>query len=309
MRKTYIFLIVTGLVLFVSAGLLFVNYLLNIERIPAGMLEWAVVDSTAHDTREKPMVRIGVISRYAPYLLYEGYQPVMDYLTENSGYTYSLRLSSSYQDAVNKLRDGEVAASFFGTKIYLDAAQSMDIKPVLAPLSNDGTPFIHAVVIVRSTSEYHSLADLKKYTLALPSRYSYSAQWWTTHLGGNQQKPQTVQYFAHHQTVIYKVLKGEYDVGVVKNRVAEEFREKGIRVIAESPSYPSAPLVVLRDSDNPAVESMRDLLLKLDPERPEDSEILSTWDPEFANGFTAVTSELYRGLDYDVRSSSAEVQP
>nr|MEE4267868.1 hypothetical protein [Candidatus Krumholzibacteria bacterium] len=62
----------------------------------------------------REVVRIGVISRFAPNIIYQGYQPILDYLNHNGTYFYELRLSTSYQDAVDRLLSGEVAASFLG---------------------------------------------------------------------------------------------------------------------------------------------------------------------------------------------------
>lgn len=311
MKQTYQLLIAAGLILLVSLGLLFSRILLNIEYIPPEVSEQ--VDSTAVDRHEgKPTVLIGVISRYAPYLIYEGYQPIMDYLTENSDYIYSLRLSSSYQDAADKLINGEVAASFFGTKIYLEMVDRADIEPILAPLGPAGTPFIHSMLITSNTSPVHTAHDLVGRSIALPSELSFSGQWGMIHLmRSNGLKIDSflkIQHFSHHQTVVYKVLKHEYDVGVVKDRVAEEFANQGIRVLAVSPPFPSSPIVALHQrASSPEILKMKELLLKLDPSNETDRTLIRQWDPEFAYGFTEVSRDLYVNVKSSIEDSLREI--
>ena len=311
-KRTYLFLILAGLILLLSTGLLFTNLLLDIERVPPGSLGMEESIFPVDSSKQKPVVHIGVISRYAPYLIYEGYQPIMDYLTDNSEYTYSLRLSSSYQDAADKLLNGDVAASFFGTQIYLDMAESADIVPILAPLSEDGTPFVHSVLITGEDSPIRTIRDLAGKSLALPSQRSFSGQWGMVYLIKSNRLASAelgkVQHFAYHQTVIYKVLRGEYDAGVVKDRVADEFLDKGIRIIASSPPFPSAPIVTRRGTHDPAVVKMKDLLLRLNPADQHDKEILASWDPEFAYGFAEITAEMYSQAQVLLEDSTEEAE-
>jgi len=311
MRQTYQILIVAGLILLISMGLLISNLLLDIEKIPPGLLVTDNADIQTDNSQEKPVVLIGVISRYAPYLIYEGYQPIMDYLTDNSEYTYTLRLSSSYQDAADKLINGEVAASFFGTKIYLDMSDRAAIEPILAPVSSDGTPFIQSILITSSSSSIMSLDDISGKSIALPSQLSFSGQWGMIHLIKENYLDTSslgkMQHFAHHQTVVYKVLKNEYDIGVVKDRVAEEYADKGIRILSESPPFPSSPIVTMKSTDDPAITVMKDLLLRLNPENEEDRMILDSWDPEFAYGFTEVSADLYAGVKKSLQDSLGRI--
>jgi len=153
----------------------------------------------------KPVVYFGVISRYSPNIIYEGYQPLMDFLTANTPYRFELRLSSSYQETVRQLVDGEVSAAFLGSYIYLKARKEFGIKALLKPLNENGEPNFQSVLITKNDSEIFSVSDLKNKKLALPSKQSFSGNWLTLYEMSKFNLTLTdldsIHHFAHHHTV------------------------------------------------------------------------------------------------------------
>ncbi|WP_456442857.1 PhnD/SsuA/transferrin family substrate-binding protein [Caldithrix abyssi] len=247
----------------------------------------------------KPAFRIGVVSRFPPTFIYKGYQPVMDYLTLNTPYRFELQLSKSYKQTVEQLVSGEVVAAFLGSFIFAREAQNHRLRCILRPLSAGGRPMLQAVVICKADIGLHSIADLKGKRVALPSALSFSSNWFLNRAlyenGFTQSQLDSVHHFAHHHTVVYEVLKGNFDAGVVKDRVANEFRNRGIRVFARSEPIPSSPMVISDQSPQAVVQAIQTALLKIDARQPRYQKMLSEWDAEFAYGFAPARNE-----DYDV---------
>lgn len=247
---------------------------------------------------ERPVVRIGVISRFAPNVTYTGYQPIMDYLNRLGTHRYELQLSTSYQDAVDRLLDGRVDASFLGSWIYGHIEAGDDLPPIAAPLNRDGLPDFQAVLVTRSDSDLESLSQLAGRRVALPSPQSWSGNWLNTNgLSSVNLTPadlDSLHHFDHHHTVVWQVLRGNFDAGVVKESVAEEYRSEGLRSVAFSPPIPGPPLVGRPDGDPAVFEEISRLLLALDPGIPADKHELESWSPEFSYGFTAVDRRQYR---------------
>ena len=104
----------------------------------------------------------------------------------------------------------------------------------------------------------------------------------------------TLQHFAHHPTVVWQVLRGDFDAGVVKESVAARFADEGLRRVAMSQAIPGPPLVGRRAADPAVLEEISRLLLALDGMDPDDREVLDSWTPEFSHGFRAVAREDYR---------------
>ena len=247
--------------------------------------------------QDEQNVYVGVIARFSPSLIYQGYQPIMNYLSEVTPYTFVLKLSNSYEKTIEQLAEGDVQAAFLGTFIYLKARRDYPIRCILKPLNNNFEPYFRSVIITRNDSPLHIISDLRGKRLALPSPLSFSGNWLPRYelkkydLTINDLD--SVHYFNHHHTVIYQVLRGNFDVGVVKDRVAYEFINKGIRFLGSSEPIPGSPIVVKTDLDPAIIKAVQDALLKIDINNPLYKGLMTNWDPEFRYGFTVAQDEDY----------------
>ena len=249
---------------------------------------------------EKPVVYFGVISRYPPTLIYQGYQPLMDYLSEQTPYHFELKLSGSYQQTVEQLARGEVAAAFLGSYIYVLTRHRYGLQAILKPLNENFEPYFHSVLITRADSPIYRVPDLRHKKLALPSRQSFSGNWLLRYelsrFGLTPADLDSIHYFSHHHTVVYQVLKGNFDAGVVKDRVAREYLNRGIRICAFSSPVPGSPIVISRKSPPQVVAAIRDALLKVDVHREPYRQLVSRWDKEFAYGFVEASDSDYDSI-------------
>ncbi len=296
--KSRIALILLILLFFAAVTLLVYRNFIDITTGPDGVLPPSPppAASATLDT-----VHVGVISRFSPNLIYEGYQPIMDYLTRESGICFALKLSSSYEETIAQLDQGQIQSAFLGTYLYLKARRDHPIHCILKPLNSQLEPYFHSMLITRDDSPIHSIADLAGKRLALPSPLSFSGNWLLDYeLGRHGLKVSdldSVHYFGFHHTVVYQVLLGRFDAGVVKDRVAAEFTGKGIRVIAVSQEIPGSPIIVRRDLDPRITEAMIKALLRIDARRPDHRALTRDWDPEFNWGFAIAEESDYDQVD------------
>jgi phosphonate transport system substrate-binding protein len=293
LRTTVFGLALLAAAALVGFGAVFLSYVGDIATLPSPRGAAASAAEPA-----KPVVRIGVVSRFAPTMIYHGYQPIMDYLTASGPYTFELKVGASYHQTVSDLVAGKVAAAFLGTFIYVAAHDRYGVVPILKPLNDRMQPTFQAVLVVRDDSPIRSIADLKGKAVALPSPESFSGNWLTTlALGGRGLTPQdlrAIRYFEHHHTVIFQVLRGAFDAGVVKDRVAEEYIGHGIREVERSEPMPGSPIVVAPLADPKVVAFLSANLLAVDPRKPEHAEMLRGWDQEFRHGFVPAHDDDYR---------------
>lgn len=246
----------------------------------------------------RPVIRIGVVSRFAPNIIYAGYQPIIDYLNRSGTWSYELRLSTSYPDAVDRLRSGEVACSFLGAWITSRLGEDPGLEPLLAPLNERGSSEFHVILVTAGEDGPASLADLAGRSVALPAQQSWSGNWLQSvglrSVGLTVADLDSLHHFDHHQTVAWQVLRGGFDAGVVKESVALKYQDAGLRFLASSAPFPGPPLVGNRNAPAAALAEIQRLLLALDPADPDDRAVLADWTPEFAWGFVAVDRETYR---------------
>lgn len=275
--------------------------LLLSTNIYVSLMNIATVDTKAYfepaavkETKStKPVVYFGVISRYPPRTIYEGYQPVMDYLSNNTPYEFRLKLSNSYEETIQQLEMGEVQLAFLGTYIFLTSFQEYGLDCVLKPISEQGEPYFYGTIITREDSGIEQPEDLDGKTFAVTSQWSFTANSVQNHLRQKGIRPKSVDNFKHHTTVLQKVLQGEYDAGAVRNIVAEKHIGSGLRVIYRTPPFPGGPISVRNDCDPEIVNSVAAALLSVDVTKEEYRLMVADWDPEFRYGFIEASVEDY----------------
>ncbi len=239
-------------------------------------------------------VSIGAVSRLSRSSLYHGYQPVLDYLSRATRYRFRLRPASSYREAVADLVAGRTRAAFFGGLLYVEARAEFGVVPLVRPRNASGGAESESVVVVRDDSSIRDLAGLRGRSVAVPPADTLSARWLGSEGAGDLSF--TLRTFANHQAVAHQVLRGVCDAGVLKERVALDYLARGLRVVARSGPFPSAPLVAAPDTDPALTRAVVDSLVRLDPRRPQDRAVLSTFDAEFSSGFVPARDSDYEPI-------------
>ena len=247
-------------------------------------------------------VYFSAITLYHPIVMYQKYQPLMDYLTKNTPYRFELKLSRDYSDIIKFLKDRTVQVALLGGVTYLEAKRQFDIIPILKPLGHDGKPYYRSVFITRSDNHsINSLKDLKGKSVALASERSTSGN--LTPLYEIYSKGHiTLKDLAkrtnlrYHDTVAREVLKGNYDAGAVIDAVAHRFEKRGLKEIAVSDPIPGLPIVVRADAPPKLIEAIKHALLSLDYENPEHRKMMEQWDEEFRYGFAEAADSDYDSI-------------
>lgn len=251
---------------------------------------------------DKPLVRFGVIPRYNPLVMYKHYQPIIDYLTAETSYRFELKISKDYPEAVRFLREGVTQVSSLGDVTFAEASTEYAAIPILKPRNKDGIPFYRSAIIVRADSPLKELKELRGKTMAFGSPHSISGNLIPRYLlwnnGVHIQDLKRWQNLQHHDAVAKAILKGQFDVGAVKDVVAEKYQSHGLRVLAWSALIPAVPLVVRKDAPPDVVKALTAALLKLDRNNPAHQKMMQTWDDEFSHGFASgrrmITKEYSR---------------
>ncbi len=246
--------------------------------------------------------KIGVVSRFSPSLLYRGYQPLIAYLNSQTPFHFELRLNKTYSEAVQQLASGELEAAFLGTYVFLKYMDFQPIHAFLAPLSSDGQPHFRIVLITREDFPYEKLTDFSGQRIGVPSPLSFSGNWLQKYIlpkvwPAGKPKPQFVSYDFHH-TVVQHLIRNDLAGGVVKDRVAEEYAGKGIRIVRRSRYIPASPLVRGPASDQRVIEAISDALTRI-PDRKR--MVLKEWDAEFRHGFVRVKDQLYKKFKQELK--------
>lgn len=265
-------------------------------------MERAVTDSavSSKKPRDFQTVNFGVIPRDNPRLLYEKYQPLIDYLSEKTPYKYELVLKKNYEDTVKAIGNNEIDIAFFGPLTYLEAHLKYGAVCILKPRGNDGSASYRSVVITKKDSDIKVIADLKGKTFAFSASKSTSGNLVPRYLlassGIHLKDFSKYTNFDYHDSVVKAVLKGQYDAGAVRDSVAKKYIKLGVRAIAESERIPTGPLVAGQGTQRAVTENIKKALLELNPDNTTHQKVLKRLDEDFRNGFEDASDTDYRGI-------------
>jgi phosphonate transport system substrate-binding protein len=260
-----------------------------------------ITPSAAVAEHKKTTVYFSAITLYHPIVMYQKYQPLMDYLSKNTPYKFELKLSQDYRGIINFLKTNKVQVALLGGVTYLIAKRELNLFPILKPMGADGRPYYRCVFITReSNRDINSLSDIKGRSFAFASKLStsgYIAPLYHLYSKAGIGLHDLARYenFRYHDSVAREVLRGNFEVGTVIDSVANRFKNRGLRIIDVSSPIPGLPIVVRADASPKLIEAIKKALLSLDYNNPEHRKMMEQWDEEFRDGFVEATDS-----DYDI---------
>lgn len=246
-------------------------------------------------------VYFSAITLYHPIVMYQRYQPLMDYLTSNTSYKFELRLSQDYRDIIRFLRTDKVQVALLGGVTYLEARKEFAVIPILKPVGADGKPFYTCVFVAREGNyKVKSLLDLRGKSVAFASKLStsgYLAPLYHLYSWGIElQDLASYENLRYHDSVAREVLRGNFDAGAVIDSVANRFKGRGLKILDVSQPIPGLPIVVRADAPARLVEEIKKALLTLDYKDPEQRKVMEQWDEEFRYGFAEAADSDYDSI-------------
>ena len=284
----YIFLI-----LFVVVGIIMVTY----EKAVDISIDSRFIPISSSPLPEKPTRYFGVVSRYSPREIYEGYQPIMDYLNQNTSFNFELKLCESYLGTATQLAQGEVSVAALGSLIYITKKDTLALDIILQPLNKNGKSTNRIMFVTQNNTDLNSLDDLRGKRIVLPSKESLTGQWAPIYIqektGLKQDDFETMHYASHHTMVAELVLQNKFDVGIIKEPVAEMAKEMGLEIFHIAPPLPTSPIVVSSKTDLQLKDEVIAAFTAIDVNQASMIKTLENWDEEFSHGFQKAVNEDY----------------
>lgn len=245
----------------------------------------------------KETILFGLCPKYNARVMYQLYQPFVNYLSENTPYQFEIKLCRFYQETVDRVGKGETPIALCGPIPYIRAKEKYKVQPIIRALSEDGKAEYRGIIVVRHDSSIQNLSDLKGKSLAFAQEWSTAGyilpRYHLLKSGISLKDLKGYAFLRHHDFVAEAVLKKEFDAGAVKDIVAHTYQQQGIRDLFVTDPTPTVAVVASGDAPKELINSVRTVLLKLNSRDPADRKRMSQWDEEINYGFMAASDSDY----------------
>lgn len=199
-------------------------------------------------------LRVAVAAVISPKGTVESYSLFLEYLEEKLNRPIELVQRRTYLEINDLIEHGEVDIAFICTSAYVEGHDTFGMELLVAPQVNGKTTY-NSVLIVPSSSNAQSMADLRGKAFAFTDPISLSGRVYPTYLvhqlGSTPEEFFARTFFTYsHDEAIRAVASGVADGAAVDSLVYDfaltrdpSLAEK-VRVIHRSPDFGIPPVVV-----------------------------------------------------------------
>ena len=243
---------------------------------------------------EQEELFLGSVAMDVPAEMVRRMAPLTEYLTRKTGIKISFRASPNLGSAVNELGKDFTHIAYLTPVAYIEAREKYKAQPLVSPITHGKSTF-NLVVAVRSDSPYKTLDDLKGKKFAFGDQKALLQR--AVVVGGGVKLEEFSQYgfLKHYDNIAKAVLNKDFDGGILKDTIYEEFAPKGLRKVYTSPPL-SSYLFAVSDRVPPAtVKKLRAAFLDLKAGNPEHLAVLRELDKGY-DGFEPTEDKDYDAI-------------
>ncbi|WP_051678464.1 phosphate/phosphite/phosphonate ABC transporter substrate-binding protein [Thiomicrospira pelophila] len=222
-----------------------------------------------HQTAKKPKSQPpGLVLAVPPYEMpsniQQRFHPLVTHLTEQLNQPVQLYITTSYEDQVKRLANGEVDLAYMGPSSYV---KTRDNFPESHPILIAAEAPYRAALIVHKHSDINHIKQLNGRSFAFGSYHSYSGHYVVRQLLRlNHIYLRDLQFYSflgRHERAIMSVVHQDFDAAATTEGLAQRFIELGypIRVVATSELLAPTVIVARKNLKPELIQSLRESLL------------------------------------------------
>ena len=229
------------------------------------------------------------------------YLPFLRYLSDATGYHFTLRFTPEGGDVADELGRGGIQFAAVGASSYIQAHERWGVVPMVRGINSQGRAEYQSVIVVAPDSRIRSVAELRGKRFAFGDYNSTQGhvipRIVLEEFGVALDELQSHVYTESHRACVNTVLAGEADACGMQDTMANDMAQQGlVRVLYTSRFYPSSGIAANTDVPIHVRRSVIEALLDFDPQG-EDKAGLYHWDQtEMPNGFLVASPQDYDEL-------------
>ena len=236
-------------------------------------------------------VTMGSVAMDIPVEMIKRMSALTNYLALSTNLNIRFRPSPSLGSAVEDLGTGQTQIAYLTPVAYIEARKKYGVVPLVAPTTK-GRPHFSLVIGVKAGSGIKTPAELKGKRFAFGDEKALLQRAAVASMGLGLHDFSNIAYLKHYDNIAKAVLAGDFDGGILKDSVAEEFKSNGIVVIGSTAPLPSYIFAVHPDMPVTVRNQLRDALLALKKSTPERAATLEAFDIAY-DGFTLIEDSAY----------------
>ncbi len=249
-------------------------------------------------------IKVAVLPLYSAITMYDRYDPLMRYLSKETGYEFKLVIPRDFDDFMKMVRSGKADFSYQNPYIFALIGRGKDITPLVTTIGEDslstggveGGDSFRGVIITRTDSPIREISELKNKKIFITSPESaggyLSQKLFLLNRGIDTERDLKIVDAKRQENVILGVYRREADAGFVRESALvvwkDAFDMKKIRVLSRTKPLPNWPFALCGKVSPSLADKVRRLLAGL-----KDREILNA---ARIKGFKAASSADFESL-------------
>jgi phosphonate transport system substrate-binding protein len=238
-------------------------------------------------------IQFGSVAMDIPAEMYRRLTPLTKYLSETLQRPVTLKLSPNMSAAIDDVSSGNVELAYLTPVAYLKAYAKGHVQIVVKTLTKKRASFQLAIV-VRQDSPIKTVDDLQGKTFAFGDKAAVLQRAVVVGAGMPLEKLGEYKFIGHYDNIAKGVASGDFDAGIVKDTTANDWQNKGLRILYGSPPLPPYNIVASSKVDAKLLKRIEQAFLALNIKNPEHKKVIQALDDEY-DGFAPA-----RDSDYDV---------
>ncbi|MBN8772375.1 MAG: PhnD/SsuA/transferrin family substrate-binding protein [Thiobacillus sp.] len=236
-------------------------------------------------------VTMGSVAMDIPVEMIKRMSALTNYLALSTDLNIRFRPSPNLGSAVEELGTGQTQIAYLTPVAYIEARRKYGVIPLVAP-TIQGRPYFSLVIGVKAGSGIATPVDLKGKRFAFGDEKALLQRASVESMGVKMADFSRFAYLKHYDNIAKAVLAGDFDGGILKDSVADDFKNEGIVVIGSTPPLPSYIFAVNPSMPVAVRNKLRDALLALKKTTPDGSATLEAFDRTY-DGFAVVDDQAY----------------
>jgi len=233
----------------------------------------------------------GSVAMDIPAVMHRRLKPLTLYLSDKLGRPVSLKLSPNMGAAIKEVADKNVDLAYLTPVAYLKAHAAGNAK-IVAKTVTKGKASFQLMIVVKKDSPYKTVADLKGKTFAFGDKKALLQRATVVGSGINMEDFSRYEFIGHYDNIARAVFNGDFDAGILKDTMAFQWQDKGLRILAESPALPPYNITASGDIDNDTLAKLKEAFLSLNHNNPKHLKIIKAVDKKY-DGFAATNDAEY----------------